>query len=493
MLSFIAPFLLLLEATATILSDGGCHCNTTIPGCSFRTDWTGSQSTWCLTNQTQTCGTLQSVGYADTCALAAVNVSPLAPVYYTGLPFNVSWAPVNILPDEILKVAYLGKILGTAPASAGSFSTVLSPTAVLATNATLTISTTSPLISTNVSGLTILQSKIASAWIFNNGSLVIRNGAAVPCDGRNITVTWTGIGAAAVAAGTANVTIKSNGGFGGAVTVGTPIIAAPVQQGNTSVDYICPSSFVPGFGGTTYSATITVGAYTITSNSFSLSAAPTQTPTNTPTPTQTPTASLSFGASASITPSATPTPSVTSSRSLTPSMTSGVSSSVSLSFTPSITPSITPSATETSSNTPSPSPTPTPRTVVDIGAVTAAAAAANTTSIAGAVGGIVALAVLVAVIYKVNERWQMRQRRLRRLRTAANAASRRDVYGINETEIEKVQGNPVIMYQINTVQPMDLNRQMNAYRPNRAPYTHSGPESSGGSSRRTSSRQIRQQ
>ena len=482
MLSFIAPFLLILEATATILSDGGCHCNTTIPGCSFRTDWAGSQSTWCLTNQTQTCGTLQSVGYADTCTLAAVHVNPLAPVYYTGLPFNVSWAPVNILPDEILKVAYLGKILGTAPASAGSFSTVLSPTAVLATNATLTISTTSPSISTNVSGLTILQSKIASAWIFNNGSLIIRNGAAVPCDGRNITVTWTGVGAAAAAAGTANVTIKSNGG-GGGTTVGTPIIAAPVQQGNTSVDYICPRSFVPGFGGTTYSATITVGAYTITSNSFSLSAAPTQTPTNTPTPTQTPTASLSFGSSASITPSATPTPSVTSSRSLTPSMTSGVSPSVSLSFTPSI----TPSATETSSETPSPSPTPTPRTVVDIGAVAAAAAAANNTSIAGAVGGIVALALIVAVAYKLNERWQIRQRRLRRLRTAANAASRRDVYGMNETETEKAQGNPVIMYQLNTVQPMDL------YRTNRAPYTHSGPESQAGNNRRTSSRQIRQQ
>ena len=490
MLSFIAPFLLLLEATATILSDGGCHCNTTIPGCSFRTDWTGSQSTWCLTNQTQACGTLQSVGYADTCALAAVHVNPLAPVYYTGLPFNVSWAPVNILPDEILKVAYLGKILGTAPASAGSFSTVLRPTAVLATNVTLTISTTSPSILTNVSGLTILQSKIASAWIFNNGSLVIRNGAAVPCDGRNITVTWTGVGAAAVAAATANVIIKSNGG-GGGTTVGTPIIAAPVQQGNTSVAYICPRSFVPGFGGTTYSATITVGTYTLTSNSFSISAAPTQTPTNTPTPSQTPTPSLSFGSSASITPSATPTPSVTSSRSLTPSMTSGVSPSVSLSFTPSITPSITPSATET----PSPSPTPTPRTVVDIGAVAAAAAAANNTSIAGAVGGIVALAIVAGILYKVNERWQLRQRRLRRLRTAANAASRRDVYGMNETETEteKGKGNPVIMYQLNTVQPMDLNRQMNVYRPNRAPYTHSGPESQAANNRRISSRQTPQQ
>ena len=465
MLSFIAPFLLLLEATATILSDGGCHCNTTIPGCSFRTDWTGSQNTWCLTNQTQTCGTLQSVGYADTCALAAVNVSPLAPAYYTGLPFNVSWAPVNILPDEILKVAYLGKILGTAPASAGFFSTVLSPTAVLATNATLTISTTSPSISTNVSGLTILQSKIASAWIYNNGSLVIRNGAAVPCDGRNITVTWNGVGAAAAAAGTANVIIKSNGG-GGGTTVGTPVVGA-VQQGNTSVDYICPRSFVPGFGGTTYSATITVGAYTITSNSFSISAAPTQTPTNTPTPTQTPTPSLSFGASASITPSPTPTTSHSSTTSVTPNQTPSGSLSM--------TSSVSPSPTQTSSDTPSPSPTPTPRTIVDLGAI----ASANTASVGGAVGGIVAIVIVSLVGYKINERWQLHQKRIRRAQTATTVAARRGVYGVQESH------EPIVMYQIG--------RQMSGYRSNRAPYTHSGPESQAANNRRTSSRQTPQQ
>jgi hypothetical protein len=92
----------------------------------------------------------------------------------------------------------------------------------------------------------------------------------------------------------------------------------------------------------------------------------------------------------------------------------------------------------------------------------------------------------VFLAYKLNERWQIRQRRMRRLRTAANTASRRDVYGMNESS-EKGQGNPVIMYQINTVQPMDQ------YRTNRGPYTHSAPESQAGNTRRTSSRQIRQQ
>ena len=507
---FLAPALCVLSlVSGTILSDSGCSCVVTktaltapgaatsiTAGCSVKPDWLLSTSKWCLTDQVASpgCGTLQaSFGWADSCAVAGfptfnVSGSPqLAPdqtptTFYTGQTLILNWTSQNIAVDEWLRVAYMGVSLRTLTTgsgvniTAGSFSVRISDSANSITPAggsPLTLSTTNPSVTSNSQvNITVLQSKIVSATVFDGNRTV--GAGSIVTDNRNVTIQWISAGEANV--GIATVTIKSNGGFGGGTTVGTPITGIVVSPGNMTVNYTLPRTFVPGGGGgggTTYSAQISVqspGAgvapYTLSSTGFTLIAAPTPTPsptasnsaTKTPSSTPSTTPTMSLGASFSGTPSITPTVSLTA----TASLSFGATPSISLSS--SVTPSVTPTISVTSSQTPTVSTTAsvtqTPVPSVDYIGMAKAAAAQNESQtgaiVGGAIGGLVALVVLAFVAFKLNQRYEAHLRRARRLRAPARnyEEEARSLYGVQPT----IDAGGTVMYQVTMPQPQQQQR-----------------------------------
>ena len=485
MYNFLAVLLFLYTtlSESRFLTNSGCICAlskstiltpnasaTSVAGCSTKMDWTGINSTWCLTDQTVPCGTYKPLyGYADTCSAVSLTSTFTPPVilqpdqtsniFYTGQILTIGWTSTNILNDEFLKLSYQGTGgLRTLTSGSGvnittrSFSTRISDSAnSLATNTSLLLSTTSPTLSLTLNPpITILQSKLINITVYD-GSRLITTGSSIVCDNRTITVNWVGIGEAQI--GNATVTIKSSfgggGGGGGGTTVGTPVLTT--AQSFTSVNYTCPRSFTPGFGGTTYTAQLSVQSpgvgvapYTLSSISFSLTAAPTQTPTSSLTPTQTPTPSLSFGASASITPSITPTGSST-----TPA-------------TPSTTP--TSSMTPTSSITPTSTVSQSPQASVDLGAIANAATAGSMallSAVLGGLGGFLGLSILIYVAYRLYQRHEFRKRRLARRKGIYDQTviknERETLYGIQTVITENPQ--PMVMYQSPASKNAGLGRQ----------------------------------
>jgi hypothetical protein len=398
-------------------------------------------------------------GWVDSCASAGFpSVNLTTPVYlewdqvnytyYTGQTLTVNWTSQNIV-SELVKITYQGATLRTLTTGVnitnGNYSIRLSDSATsLAINVPLTLtSVSSPAITANSSQLlTILQSRISYVNVYNGGILVT-NGNSFPCDNRNLTIQWRGLGQAGV--GIASVTLRSGGGGGGGGTIVGTAITGLITQGNMTVNYTLPRSFVPN-GFTTYSAQISVQSpgigvtpYTLNSISFSLTAAPSLSPSSTPS--RTPTPSISVGSTSSITPSTTPTPSQTP----TPSLSTGATASNTPTI--SITPSQTPSQTDTSSQTPShtstPSQTstqtPTQTPPPDLAALGRAAAAEslNTlqTIIGASVGGAIFVCLIGAVSYKLYQRKQLHERRKRRLGIKHSYEDDRSVvYGITREQ-----------------------------------------------------------
>ena len=458
MLRFFTGLYLFYGALSTIVSDSGCHCAlqknaTTTPsaaasatvGCSYKTDWTGQPSKWCLTDQTAAfCGTNQTnFGFVDSCAVAGFTSIVVGPAFFTGQNLTVNWTTQNILPDETIKITYL-RTSFTAPNTGYATSRIADATSSVTTGTNVTLSTvSSPAVSTNgTQPFSITLSAVTGITVTNNVTLVAQ-GTQVQILGQNLTVAWTGVGQAV---GAATVTLRSNGGGGGGgTTVGTPVTLAQVGVNNT-VPYLIPRSFVPGFGGTTYSVTIRVtnpyvpAPYTATGISFSLVAGPSVTPTNTPTSTQTPTPSLSFGATSSVTPSRTPTQSFTST--ITPSGTStptqtpspSLSFGASASATPAGTPSVSPSGSTTPSLSATSSQTPTSTSPIDLAAIAANASQQATSALATIIGSImgslVALCMTGLIGYRIYQRKLLHEKRLRTIAVSKRMDDMTRVYGV---------------------------------------------------------------
>ena len=246
--------------------------------------------------------------------------------------------------------------------------------------------------------LAAAQAATLNGWVFTPQGLV--GGGSATC-GQNFSIVYSVTNATGnLSAVSVQSTGGGGGGGGGTTTVGTALTGIPFVQGvNNTVNYTCPATFVPGFGGTRYTAVITVDTTTFKSPAFSIVAA--SSPSRTPT----------------ITPTSTPTPSMSNGSTATPSS----------SVTPSLTPtsSQTPSGTPTSSQTGTPTPSPSSPPVLDIKAIQDASQATSMAMTGGVIGGI---AVLVICIYGITRLWQRRQRRLRRLRSMRTIVQRRQLY-----------------------------------------------------------------
>lgn len=468
LIAFFLPFL----TVSTIVSDTGCYCalkknaistpwvNTSIPtGCSYKLDWTGSTSKWCLTDQTAAvCGTNQTgFGMVDSCAIAGFTNVYLAPstsldatqgnrTFYTGQTLSMNWTTQNILPDENLTITFLTRTLSPTlgiPSATEFYQVRISDSGTSVTSGAPVIFQTgsSPQVNASSPVFAVIQSKISNLILYNNVTLMTI-GASIICDGRNLTVSWQGIGEASV--GIASVTVKSTfgggGGGGGATTVGTPITGLSAQT-NMTVNYPCPrGQTIPGFGNTfaayisVQSPGVGVAPYTLTSpTTFSLVAAATPSPsgTATPTSTPTPTPSLSTGSTASNTPSSTATPSSTD----TPSTT--------------VTASVTPTLSITSSASFTASPSKTPAASIDLAAVAAQAQAASMSALAQILGGIFGGIGAICVAgfgYYVYQRRQLRVQRLKRNQISARRLEQsRAVYGVDTNQPNHIQ--TVVMYQ----------------------------------------------
>ena len=435
LLGICAPLL----TVSTIVSDTGCYCalkknnittptsNTSIPvGCSYKTDWNGAVSKYCLTDQTTaSCGTNQpGFGIVDSCAIAGFTSIVVSPpvildwsqgnrTFYTGQTLSVNWTSQNILPDENLTISTtrtLSPALGV-PSALGFYQTRISDSGTSVTSGAPVVFQTvsSPQVNFSSPAIAIIQSRIANLVLYNNMT-IMSTGNSVVCDGRNITVSWQGIGEASV--GTSSVTIRSTGGGGGGggggTTVGTALTGLSTRA-NMTVYYSCPrGQNIPGFGNTfaayisVQSPGVGVAPYTLTSpTTFSLVAAATPTPTGTgtTTPSPTPTASLSTGSTASNTASNTQTPTSTG----TPSAT------VTGSATPTL--SITSSASITASSTK------TPAASIDLAAIAAKAQSASMNALGEVLGGIfgaIGAICLSGFGYYIYQRRQIRVRRLKR-------------------------------------------------------------------------------
>ena len=465
-LALYSPFL----TVSTIVSDTGCYCalkkntistpwaNASVPvGCSYKPDWTGISSKWCLTDQAvATCGTNETgFGMVDSCAVAGLtNFSLALPTlldasqgnrtFYTGQTLSMNWTTQNILPDENLTITFMTRTLSPTlgvPTATGFYQTRISDAGSSVTNGASVVLQTvsSPQVNLSSPVIAVIQSKVANLVLYNNVTLM-STGASVICDGRNVTVIWQGIGQAGV--GVASVTLRSTGGGGGGggTTVGTATTGL-IAKANMSVGYPCPrGQTIPGFGNTfaayisVQSPGVGVAPYALTSpTTFSLVAAATPTPTGTATPTSTPTPtpSLSTGATASNTPSSTPTSSSTS----TPSAT------VSGSATPTL--SITSSASITAS------PSKTPAASIDLAAVAAQAQAASITALGQILGGIFGSIGALCVAgfgYYIYQRRQLHMQRLRRNQISVKRLEQsRAVYGVQNNQPNHIQ--TVVMYQ----------------------------------------------
>jgi hypothetical protein len=440
----------ILPLQAFVYTDTGCPCaltksGTTTPGaggstnvgCTQKTDWNGQSTKWCLTDQTNgQCGTYKnSFGWVDSCTLAGFPTTFIQPAtilesdqtnttFYSGQTFNISWTYRNMDATDTFSITYQGvntRTIGSGiQAGANSFRLRLSDSSnAPATNVplTLTHSSSSGVSSQTVQRITFIQSRVQNLAVYD-GQALASSSSSFPCDNRQLTVSWRGLGQAQF--GTATVAIKSNSG-GGSTTVGTAI--SGLAAATMTVNYTLPRSFLPN-GVTRYSALVSVqepgqNAYTLTfpSTGFALTIAATTTPSAsmTPTPTRSTTASPSI--------SGTPTPTI--------------------SETPSQTPSHTPT------HTPTPSQTPTPYPKVDIEALRREAKAEQTKKTNTNIGiGLGTSCILVGVaiaLYKLKTRKEIAKRKLRQKMSARMALETRDSY------LYKADSSTpnVIMYQIN--------------------------------------------
>ena len=396
-------FLLFIPfAVGTILSDAGCACSTKAP-CGFRPDWNGQVSKWCYTDPAGTCGTNQTgYGFVDTCSAAGFPTTSLSSqTLYSNQNLVINWTTFSILRDEFMKISIGRVTLTNGGGVNSSYGTYTAKVTTTANNVSVLLSTvSSPQVAVNTSQtITILPSGLQSVSIINNtGSFTIL--------GQNVSITWSSTGDAS--SGVASVSIASSfGGGGGGTTVGTAVTNIPMTAGNMTILYNLPRSFIPGSGGTTYSAKVSVvgasgSTYTASSSSFSLVAAPSVSPSITPSNTGT----------------QTPSTSPTGTQTLTP----------------------TPTATQTQTPTNTPSTTPSPTPPIDFVALEAAAAASSSAKssalVGGVIGGSVGFLLLSFAGYRLYQRKQAAERRARKLR----AASRRNInddmssiYGVTPT------------------------------------------------------------
>lgn len=467
-LTFLNFISLLALTTSTIITDTGCICALTKTaitapsagatvnvGCSLKNDWSNTTSKWCLADQTSgTCGTLQNgFGWVDYCSTASINTTVSNPNYiewdqtghtfYTGQNIGINWTSTNIDNKEFLKITYPGVSLRTLTTGAGVnitngfYGLRLSDSANgLATNVPITISTTSPIIIVNtIQNITVLQSKLMNINVYDNLTL-LNTASTIPCDGRNLTISWRGLGQSQF--GTVTLSIKSSGG-GGGTTVGTSITS--ISSGNNTFFYNLPRSFTPNTF-STYSAQISVQdfvsgstPYTGTSIAFKLAIPPSPSPTVSITSTSTGTPFTTQ----SNTPSNTPTISITPSN--TPSISNTPQSA-------SQTPSQTPSVSFTSSTTPTPSTTETARPSIDIGAILKAQDEKNI-PIIGSVVGFIALIICSIGGYILYQRKLLRERRLKSRASNRNlertTIERANIYGVHDENKDKPH---IVMYQV---------------------------------------------
>lgn len=479
---------LFLVSEATITSDTGCSCaltkgSTTTPnasasvnvGCSFKTDWNGQSTEWCLTDQTYgSCATFQTgFGYADFCGNANILNAQIQPqpliewdqvpyTFYTGQTINITWDFNNIQPDEWLRIQYTAnggaRVLTTGSGvniTAKQYAVRLSDnTNMLGANipVSLALPSTAAITNTTAQTITVIQSKLMNIGLVNNNA-VVTNGQTLLCDNGNLSISWRGLGQAQF--GLATVTVKSGGG----TTVGTALSNIPVS-GNVTVNYTLPRSFNPN-GGSTYTAQISVqepgqNAYTGNSVGFRLSAAPSTSPT--PTPSQTP--SRSPTPSISMSPTPTPTPSITPSVSSSPTP------------TPSLTASVTPTMT------PTPSPTPSAAPSVDLALIARNAAQAvdtTTPAIAGALGGIGGVFIIIGALKWYQNKVLTEKRRKKLAMSARWVKEAGNVYGVPQLGSHDEEETPVqpsiVMYTVSGMPPRKepLGRQANTLKKSFAP------------------------
>ena len=341
--------------------------------------------------------------------------------FYTGQNMNLSWTSEGLATNQTVKLNYLTTALIQ---NTGNYTARISDTAAQLVNQSIIISVSNNAsISFNSTPVSVIQSKILYVTLYTNLTNPVGT-STIPC-GQNVTVRWQGLGQAG--SGLTTVTIRSSGG-GGGTTVGTPLTVL-AQNGLMVMNYLLPASFVPS-GFSTYSATVTSGTYTLSSQGFRLAAA-SPTPTSTPTSSRTPTPTPSLGSTSSVTPTSTPTPSL--------------SFGSTASTTPSQTPSTSLSSSLTSSSTPSEtaSSTPTPTTPINLGAIAAAASQQSMNlviTVVASIGGILVACGVGFIVYRVQSHKQMRERRLR---TAAAISSRMNdintVYGVSYVRKEPMQ------------------------------------------------------
>ena len=369
--------------------------------------------------------------------------------FYTGQTFNITWTSQGFATTDLARITYPGTG-GTRTLTTGSGSSIatgfyqvrLSDSANgVATNVPVTValSTNTAINKNSNQAISVIQSKITSI-VPLDGNRTLGGGQNAVCDDRNLTVTWRGLGEAQF--GVATISLSKISGSPG--TLGTTQTNVPIR-GNNTVSIFCPRTSVPSTF-SQYAFQISVqepggSAYTGTSASFSVVAAPT--PSNTPS--QTPTSSKTSTPTPSTTPSPTPTPSQTPSNTPSPSS----------SNTP--TPSITPS------QSPTPSTTNTARPSIDYAAIARSAADAvdtQTPAIAGALGGIGGVLILLGGLKWYQNKLMTERRKKKLAMTAKRVQDAHALYGIAprgdaiEDTDDMVPVQPsIVMYSVQGLPP----------------------------------------
>ena len=366
--------------------------------------------------------------------------------FYTGQTLNTTWTSQGFATTDFARITYPG-VGGTRTLTTGSgvlinatsYKVRLSDASnMVATNVPITVAhttnTTNALNSNQL--ITVIQSKVMNI-VPLDGNRTLGGGQNTVCDDRNLTVTWRGLGEAQF--GVATISLNKAAGSPG--TLGTSLTNVPVS-GNMSVSIFCPRTSVPSTFNP-YQFQISVQepggtAYTGTSATFNVAAAPSPTPTPT----------------SSNTPSKTPTPSPSPSKTPTPTS----------SQTPSPTPSTSQSNTPTPSITPTQSPTPstteTARPSIDYAAIARTAAESvdtSTPAIAGALGGIGGVLILIGGLKWYQNKVMTEKRKKKLAMSARWVQQANSVYGIQPT----VQDDPelptaqpsVVMYTVANMPP----------------------------------------
>ncbi len=366
--------------------------------------------------------------------------------FYTGQTIQMNWTSQGFTPTDFARITYPG-VGGTRTLTTGSgvlinatsYKVRLSDASnMVATNVPITIAHTTNTTNTLNSNqlITVIQSKLMNI-VPLDGNRTLGSGQNTVCDDRNLTVTWRGLGEAQF--GVAAISLSKAAGSPG--TLGTSLTNVPVS-GNMSVSIFCPRTSVPSTFNP-YQFQISVqepggAAYTGTSATFNVAAAPSPSPTPT----------------SSNTPSKTPTPSPSPSRTPTPTS----------SQTPSPTPSTSQSNTPTPSITPTQSPTPstteTARPSIDYAAIARSAAESvdtSTPAIAGALGGIGGVLIFIGGLKWYQNKVMTEKRKKKLAMSARWVQQANSVYGIQPTvqddpELPSTQPS-VVMYTVANMPP----------------------------------------